>query len=59
MSDKELVTMLIDMYTNLQRILTSDDMKGEAEYQLAAVKAKLESMGIVTSKLDKKAKTGQ
>ena len=53
MSDKELVTLLIDMYTNLQRILASDDMKAEAEYQLEALKAKLEAMGIVTSKLDK------
>lgn len=52
MSDKELVTMLIDMYTNLQRILASDDMRKEAEYQLEALKAKLEAMGIVTSKLD-------
>lgn len=54
MSDKELVTMLIDNYINLQRILTSDNMQGEAEYQLQATKAKLESMGIVTSDLDKK-----
>ena len=57
MSDKELVTLLIDMYTNLQRILASDDMKAEAEYQLEALKAKLEAMGIVTSKLDKIKKT--
>ena len=56
MSDKELVTMLIDMYTNLQRILASDDMRDEAEYQLKMVKAKLEAMGIVTSKLDRKNK---
>ena len=56
MSDKELVTMLIDTYINLQRILSSDNMKDEAEYQLQAVKAKLESMGIVTSDLDKQNK---
>lgn len=56
MSDKELVTMLIDMYTNLQRILSSENMKEEAEYQLEVLKAKLEAMGIVTSKLDKKKK---
>ncbi|MCM1328592.1 MAG: hypothetical protein NC253_04050 [Ruminococcus sp.] len=53
MSEKQLVTVLIDAYTNLQRILTSDNMKDEAEYQLLAVKAKLESLGIVTSDLDK------
>ena len=56
MSDKELVTMLIDTYINLQRILSSDNMKEEAEYQLQAVRAKLESMGIVTSDLDKQNK---
>ena len=52
MSDKELVTMLIDIYTNLQRILSSDDIKKETEYQLKVVKAKLESMGVVTSDLN-------
>ena len=52
MSDKELVTILIDIYTNLQRILNSADGKKEAEYQLRAVKAKLEAMGIVTSDLN-------
>ena len=52
MSDNILTAMLIDMYTNLQRILASDDMRKEAEYQLEAVRAKLEAMGIVTSKLD-------
>ncbi len=52
MSDKELVTMLIDIYTNLQRILSSDDIQKETEYQLKVVKAKLESMGVVTSDLN-------
>lgn len=55
MSDNALITILIDNYINLQRILSSSDMHEEAEYQLQAVKAKLESMGIVTSNLDKKA----
>lgn len=53
MSDKELAAMLIDNYVNLQRILASDNMQDEVNYQMLAVKAKLESMGIVTSKLDK------
>lgn len=53
MQDKELAALLIDTYANLQRILTSDDPKEEAEYQLKLVAAKLEAMGIVTTKLDK------
>lgn len=53
MQDKELAAMLIDSYANLQRILSSDQPKEEAEYQLKLVSAKLEAMGIVTTKLDK------
>lgn len=53
-SNKELTTFLIDTYSNLQRILKSDNMQKEAEYQLQMTKAKLESLGIVTSDLDKK-----
>lgn len=56
MQDKELAALLIDSYSNLQRILASDDPHEEAEYQLKLVAAKLEAMGIVTTKLDKKAK---
>lgn len=52
MQDKELTAMLIDSYANIQRILTTDNPKKEAEYQLKLIKAKLESMGIVTSDLD-------
>lgn len=52
MNEKELPTILIDQYADLQRILTSDDAKKETEYQLKLVKAKLESMGIVTTELD-------
>lgn len=54
MSDKELTTTLIDTYTNLSRILASENMRDETEYQLKVVKAKLESMGIITSDLDKR-----
>ena len=54
MQDKELAALLIDTYANLQRVLTADDPKSEAEYQLKLVSAKLEAMGIVTTKLDKK-----
>lgn len=52
MNQNDYVGNLIDWYTNLQRILTNDDPKSEAEYQLKMVKAKLEACGIVTSKLD-------
>ena len=54
MQDKELAALLIDTYANLQRILTAEDTKAEVEYQLSLVSAKLEAMGIVTTKLDKK-----
>ncbi len=53
MPDKELIALLIDCYANLQRILATENPKEEAEYQLKLVAAKLESMGIVTTKLDK------
>lgn len=52
MSDKELTTMLIDNYMNLQRILTSNDRELEIDYQIKGIKSKLESMGIVTTDLD-------
>lgn len=55
MQDKELAALLIDSYANLQRILNADNPSEEAEYQLQLVKAKLEAMGIVTTKLDKTA----
>lgn len=54
MQDKELAALLIDSYANLQRILTTDNPKEEAEYQLNLVAAKLEAMGIATTKLDRK-----
>ena len=52
MSDKELREKLIQQYTDLQRILSAVDMRKEAEYQLKAVKAKLEAFGVVTEDLD-------
>lgn len=53
MSDKELLTILIDSYANLRRIIESGDPKEEAEYQIKLITAKLESMGIVTTDLDR------
>lgn len=52
MTETELKATLIDNYMNLQRIISAPDGKKEAEYQIKGVKAKLESMGIVTEELD-------
>ncbi len=51
-SEKETIGILIDNYTNLQRIKKAEDKDREIDYQLEINKAKLESFGIVTSKLD-------
>lgn len=51
-SEKELINNLIDIYANLQRIKNAEDVQAEIEYQLTLVKAKLESLGIVTSDFD-------
>lgn len=53
-SDKEMINNLIDVYSNLQRIKKAADTEKELEYQIALVKAKLESFGIVTENLDMK-----
>ncbi len=52
MTDKEQTAMLIDIYTNLQRIKSAADRDKEIEYQIKAAKAKLEASGIVTEDLD-------
>ncbi|MCM1578533.1 MAG: hypothetical protein NC078_07035 [Ruminococcus sp.] len=52
MNQSELITVSIDKYVDLQRIVTADNPKEEAEYQLKVIKAKLESMGIVTTDLN-------
>lgn len=52
MTEKEQTTMLIDSYTNLQRIKSAPDKEKEVEYQIKTVKAKLEALGIVTEDLD-------
>lgn len=48
MTDKELVTMTIDRYTDLQRIkkANGDFLNPELEYQLRVTTAKLSSMGV-------------
>ncbi len=52
MTEKEQIAILIDQYTNLQRIKAAADREKEVEYQLRTTKAKLEAMGIVTEDLD-------
>lgn len=52
MTEKEQTTMLIDSYTNLQRIKSASDKEKEVEYQIKTVKAKLEALGVVTEDLD-------
>ena len=52
MTDKEQTNMLIDIYTNLQRIKSATDKDKEIDYQIRAAKAKLEACGIVTEDLD-------
>ena len=53
-SDKEMINNLIDTYSNLHRIKKADNAEKELDYQLTLVRAKLESFGIVTNKLDMK-----
>ena len=52
MTDKEQTAMLIDIYTNLQRIKSAEDRDKEIDYQIRAAKAKLGASGIVTGDLD-------
>ena len=52
MTDREQLTMLINNYTDLQRIKAAADKEKEIEYQIKAVKAKLEAFGVVTEDLD-------
>lgn len=54
LTEKEQITLLIDEYSKLQRILASDDMKNEIDYQLRITKAKLESMGVQVEQLEYK-----
>ena len=48
MTEKELITILIDKYTDLQRIKKAnhDAPNDELEYQIKATTAKLPSMGV-------------
>ncbi|CDA68721.1 MAG: hypothetical protein ACM677_03225 [Bacteroides sp.] len=48
MTDNELKTVLIEQYTNLQRIkkANGDTFNEELEYQIKTTTAKLSSMGV-------------
>ena len=52
MSEKQLQALLIDNYTNLQRIKNADDKEKEIDYQIKTTKAKLEVLGVDIVGLD-------
>lgn len=52
MTEKEQIAILIDQYTDLQRIKAAENKEKEVEYQIKVTKAKLEAMGIVTGDLN-------
>lgn len=51
MTEKEQAAVLIDVYTDLQRIQKAPDRDKELANQLRKAKAKLEALGIVTENL--------
>ena len=52
MTEKEQAAMLIDSYINLQRIKSAPGKEKEVEYQIKTVRAKLETLGVMTENLD-------
>lgn len=51
MTEKEQAAIMIDIYTDLQRIQKAEDKEKELNNQLRKAKAKLEALGIVTEDL--------
>lgn len=51
MPEKEQAAIMIDIYTDLQRIQKAQDREKELSNQLRKAKAKLEALGIVTENL--------
>ena len=51
MTEKELAAIMIDIYTDLQRIQKAPDREKELSNQLRKAKAQLEALGIVTENL--------
>lgn len=50
-TEKEQAAIMIDIYTDLQRIQKAEDRDKELSNQLRKTKAKLEAFGIVTENL--------
>ena len=51
MTEKGQAAIMIDIYTDLQRIQKAQDREKELSNQLRKAKAKLEALGIVTENL--------
>ena len=53
MTEKELIALLIDKYTDLQRIkrVNKDTLNEELDYQIKVTVAKLSSMGVSVENL--------
>ena len=51
MTEKEQAAIMIDIYTDLQRIQKAQDREKELSNQLRKAKAKLEALGIATEHL--------
>lgn len=51
MTEKEQATLLIDLYSDLQRIKSAPDRDAEIDYQLKIALAKLQALGIATEDL--------
>ena len=51
MTEKEQAAIMIDIYTDLQRIQKAEDKEKEMGNQLRKAKAKLEALGVVTENL--------
>lgn len=54
MTEKELITVMIDKYTDLQRIkkANGDHENNELDYQLKVIKNKLAALGIPTEEYE-------
>lgn len=54
MTEKELITVMIDKYTDLQRIkkANGDHENTELDYQLRVIKNKLSALGISTEEYE-------
>ncbi len=51
MNDKEQISVMIDVYTDLLRIQKAEDRDKEIRNQLTKAKAKLQALGIVVDEL--------